>query len=81
MSLNDLLGAFSLFTVSFAFNLFLLTFIFFYLIFAFITLRQTQLMSQILNLLNFSPFLKLVAAIHFLASIALFILALISLLF
>lgn len=75
MNLDAFFNFFSLFTVSLGVKIFLLTLIFFYSVFAFITLRQTQLMSEILNLLNFSPLLKLISTIHFLAAITLFVLA------
>lgn len=81
MSLNDLLNLFSLFTPLLAAKVFLLTFALFYSVFATVVLRQTQLMLRILDETSFSPFLKLLAIVHFLAAIVVFILAFILLLF
>lgn len=67
------------FSANFWVKIFLLTFIFFYCILSLVVLRQTQLMSKILDEVNFSRFLKLLAAIHFLAAVSLFISALILL--
>lgn len=81
MSFEDLTGFFSLLTISLGIKVFLSTLIFFYVVFAFVVWRQTQLMSEILNLLNFSPFLKLVAALHFFAAVIVLILMLVLFLF
>lgn len=60
-------------------KIFLATLIFFYVIFALVVLRQTQLMTEVLNEVQFSPFLKLLSTLHFLSAIAVFILTLILL--
>ena len=49
-----------------------------YLIFAFVILRQEQLMARVLEE-TFEPVLRLVSVIHFVASIAVFLLAIILL--
>ena len=77
MSFEDLSRFFSLFSLSLGIKIFLLTLIFFYNILALVTWRQTQLMSQILDEKNFSPFLKFLAAIHFFVALAVFVLAMI----
>lgn len=77
MTFEDLSVLFSFFTVSLGIKVFLLTFIFFYSILTLVVMRQTQLMSRILNEANFSPFLKLLAAAHFILALGLFVLALI----
>ena len=49
-----------------------------YIIFAFVILRQEQLMSRVLEE-AFEPVLRLVSVLHFIAAIAVFFLALILL--
>lgn len=78
MSFEALSQLFSSFSLSLGIKIFLLTFIFFYNILAVVIWRQTQLMSQILDEQNFSPFLKFLAAIHFFVALAVFILAIIA---
>lgn len=81
MRLEDVFSVFSLFSAVLGVKIFLLTFIFFYVILALVTLRQTQLMSQILNETKFSPFLKTSASVHLAAAVIIFVLALILFLF
>ncbi len=49
-----------------------------YIVFAFVILRQEQLMSRVLEE-AFEPALRLASVIHFIASVAIFILAIILL--
>ncbi len=49
-----------------------------YIIFAFVILRQEQLMSHVLEE-SFEPVLRLVSVFHFIASIAVFLMAIILL--
>ena len=49
-----------------------------YIIFAFVILRQEQLMSRVLEE-AFEPVLRLVSILHFIASIAIFLMAIILL--
>lgn len=79
MSPQDLANLISFLTISLGVKIFLLTFIFFYAVFALVVLRQTQLMLQILDEASFSPFLKFLAAIHFMAAVGVFLSALILL--
>ncbi len=79
MNLQDLSSILSIFTVSLGANIFLLTFIFFYIILSIVILRQTQLMTKVLDEVSFSPFLNLLALFNLLAAIGVFILAIIFL--
>lgn len=81
MKIEDIFSVFSFFSVVVGVKIFLLTFIFFYLILALVTLRQTQLMSQILNETNFSPLLKTLAVVHLATAAIIFALSLILFLF
>jgi len=81
MNLNDFFNSFPLFSGVFWARVFLLTFTFFYCILALVTLRQTQLMARILDEVDFSPFLKILAVIHFILATGVFILALVLLVF
>lgn len=49
-----------------------------YIIFAFVILRQEQLMSHVLEE-SFEPVLRLVSTLHFVAAIAIFVLSIIIL--
>lgn len=49
-----------------------------YIVFAFVILRQEQLMARVLEE-AFEPVLRLVSVVHFIASIAVFIMAIILL--
>ena len=49
-----------------------------YIVFAFVILRQEQLMAQVLKE-AFEPVLRLASVLHFIAAIALFILAIVLL--
>lgn len=49
-----------------------------YIVFAFVILRQEQLMSHVLKE-AFEPVLRLVSVVHFIASIAVFLMAIILL--
>lgn len=77
MNTDSISSFISFFTFSLGVKAFLLTFIFFYIILSIVIMRQVQLMSRILNESNFSPFLKLVAVLHFIAAIATLFLAII----
>ena len=69
----------SLFTLAIGVKLFLLTFTLFYAVLSVVILRQTQLMTQILNEVTFSPFLKFLALVNLLIAIGVFILAILTL--
>lgn len=80
MTLEDLISLFARLTeVTFLIKIFLLTFTLLYTILALVVFRQTQLMVRILDEVNFSPLLKFIAFVHFLAAVAVFILAIILL--
>lgn len=59
-------------------KIFLILFLLFYICFAWVVLRQEKFMSQVVEA-PISPILALLAKIHFWASVALFILALVVL--
>lgn len=79
MNIDLITALFDIFNPIVGIKFFLATLIFFYLIFALVVLRQTQLMTEVLNEVQFSPFLKLLSTLHFLSAIAVFILTLILL--
>jgi hypothetical protein len=56
----------------------LLAFLFLYIIFAGVVIKQVSIMTQTVKM-GFETFVKLVALIHFIAAIAVFIVALTSL--
>ena len=51
----------------------------FYSVFAAIIVRQEQLMSRVVNISVSTPILKTIALLHFIASVMVFFLALVSL--
>lgn len=57
----------------------LLTIIAMYIVFSAVIVRQDQLMSKVVDIELSSPLLKTVALIHFIASVAAFFLALVTL--
>ncbi|MDP3998346.1 MAG: hypothetical protein Q8P89_01920 [bacterium] len=75
MSLETLPDILSILSGTLWIKVFLFTFILFYCVFALIALRQTQLMSNILNEMDFTPILRLVAFIHLVAAVGVFVLA------
>ena len=58
-------------------KLFLLLIIFLYGAFAAVVLRQVQLMNTVVTEANFSPVLFTIALTHFLATVAVFVLAIV----
>ena len=73
--MNDFLNAASIYLFI---KIILLILIAFYILFAAVIVRQEELMSRVVEI-PFSPLLRIVAIIHFVASLAIFVLALLLL--
>lgn len=65
------LSRFSVWTLA---KIFSLTFLLFYSVFAGVMVRQTQLLTEALDIVHFSPILKFLAWIHLGVAVALFLL-------